>query len=99
MENPERVIQESLSPIYIVSCGEGFNGEQLVQSVLVQFPDHHVPVIRIPHIRKQNQIRDVVEIAEKNLFRYRIRQFLGGAVRDVRPFQSSSSSSRRTLLL
>lgn len=55
-----------LSPIYVVSGGVGASGEQLVQTVLAQFPDSQVPVIMVPHVRHIAQIEDVVTQAAAN---------------------------------
>lgn len=50
-------------PIYIVSGGMGASGEQLAHTVLAQFPDSNAPVIRVPKVRKFDQIRQVVKQA------------------------------------
>ncbi len=47
-------------PIYIVSGGVGASGEQLVYTVLAQFPKNRVPVITVGHVRQTEQIEDVV---------------------------------------
>ncbi len=49
-----------LPPIYIVSGGVGASGEQLVYTVLAQFPQSRVPVITVGHVRQPEQIEDVV---------------------------------------
>jgi regulator of PEP synthase PpsR (kinase-PPPase family) len=49
-----------LSPIYIVSGGTGASGERLVQTVLVQFPECHIPLVTINHVRQIEQIERVV---------------------------------------
>ncbi len=51
------------SPVYIVSCGEGINGEQIAQSALVQFKDNRMPVKKVPHIREINQIEGIIKKA------------------------------------
>jgi regulator of PEP synthase PpsR (kinase-PPPase family) len=51
-------------PIYIVSGGVGASGEQLVYTVLAQFPESRVPVITVSHVRRPEQIEDVVTRAE-----------------------------------
>lgn len=53
--------QSKFQMIYIASCGEGINAFHLVQSALVQFPDSNITVIKIPHIRTQNQVDDLIE--------------------------------------
>ena len=47
-------------PIYVVSGGTGASGEQLVRTVLVQFPDSHVPVITADHVRQIEQIEEII---------------------------------------
>ena len=50
----------SLPPIYIISCGKGFAGNNLVQTVLVQFPENKIPVILIPNIVTVEQVEKAV---------------------------------------
>lgn len=52
-------------PIYVVSGGVGASGEQLVQTVLAQFPDHHLPVITMGNVRQVTQIKRVVAQAKE----------------------------------
>jgi regulator of PEP synthase PpsR (kinase-PPPase family) len=47
-------------PIYLVSGGVGASGEQLVNTVLAQFPDRQVSVVMVPRVRQAQQIEDVV---------------------------------------
>ena len=47
-------------PIYVVSGGTGASGEQLVHTVLVQFPESEVTVVMVAHVRQMEQIEDVV---------------------------------------
>ncbi len=60
---PERTTTSS-PPIIIVSGGVGSSGEQVVNTVLAQFPDARVPVKIIPNIRQPSQIRDAVDQAQ-----------------------------------
>jgi regulator of PEP synthase PpsR (kinase-PPPase family) len=53
-------------PIYIVSGGVGASGEQLVQTVLAQFPDHLVPVIVVGNVRQVEQIESVIAQAKNS---------------------------------
>lgn len=53
-------------PIYVVSGGVGASGEQLVQTVLAQFPDHHVQVITIGNVRQVTPIKRVVAQAKRS---------------------------------
>jgi regulator of PEP synthase PpsR (kinase-PPPase family) len=47
-------------PIYIVSGGTGASGEQVVHTILAQFPDSQVPVVTVAHVRRPEEIEDVV---------------------------------------
>ncbi len=47
--------------IYVASCGEGINAFNLVQSTLVQFPDNDISVVKVPHIRTENQVDELIE--------------------------------------
>jgi regulator of PEP synthase PpsR (kinase-PPPase family) len=47
-------------PVYLVSGGTGASGEQLVHTVLAQFPECQVQVITVPRVRHKEQIEDVV---------------------------------------
>jgi regulator of PEP synthase PpsR (kinase-PPPase family) len=53
-------------PLYVVSGGVGASGEQLVQTVLAQFPDHHMPVITVGNVRQVTQIKRVVAQAKQS---------------------------------
>ena len=50
-------------PIYIVSGGTGASGEQIVHTVLAQFPDHQPQVIAVPAVRHAEQVAHVIERA------------------------------------
>ncbi|HSD85384.1 MAG TPA: pyruvate, water dikinase regulatory protein, partial [Anaerolineae bacterium] len=65
--NPQRKRRTTTPPppIYIVSGGVGASGEQLVQTVLAQFPDSHVPVITVGNVRQVTQIKRVVAQAKQ----------------------------------
>ncbi len=47
--------------IYIASCGEGINAYHLIQSILVQFPNNAISVVKVPHIRSENHVDDLIE--------------------------------------
>ena len=49
--------------IYIVSGGNGASGEQLVHTVLAQFPDNSLPLITVSQVRRLSQIETVVDQA------------------------------------
>ena len=48
------------TPIYILSGGRGIAGNNLVQLLLIQYPDNDIPVIIIPHVGDEDQIFDVI---------------------------------------
>lgn len=54
----------NLPPIYLVSGGTGASGEQLVHTVLAQFPDCQIQVFTLPRVRHEEQIEEVVAKAE-----------------------------------
>ncbi len=56
---------KSPPPIYVVSGGVGASGEQLVQTVLAQFPDHNMPVITVGNVRQVTQLKRVVAQAKQ----------------------------------
>ncbi len=53
-------------PIYIISGGAGASGEQLVHTVLAQFPDSRVPVITLGNIREIEQLEKIVARAQES---------------------------------
>jgi regulator of PEP synthase PpsR (kinase-PPPase family) len=53
-------VPEQLTPIYVVSGGTGASGEQVLYTVLAQFPDSQVPVITIAHVHHRGQVADAV---------------------------------------
>lgn len=55
-----------LPPIIIVSGGVGASGEQLVHTVLAQFPGIQVPVITTGNVRHPEQIEQAVDQAERS---------------------------------
>jgi regulator of PEP synthase PpsR (kinase-PPPase family) len=50
-------------PILVVSGGVGASGEEVVRTVLAQFPGADVPVIIVPHVRQVMELEEVVEQA------------------------------------
>jgi [pyruvate, water dikinase]-phosphate phosphotransferase / [pyruvate, water dikinase] kinase len=52
-------------PVYVISGGVGASGEQLVQTVLAQFPDHHMPVIVMGNVRQVTQLKRVIAQAKQ----------------------------------
>lgn len=53
-----------LPPIYIVSGGNGASGRQLVDTVLVQYPELRVRVLMMTNIRREGQIENIVAQAQ-----------------------------------
>ncbi|MBW6534758.1 MAG: kinase/pyrophosphorylase [Mariniphaga sp.] len=47
-------------PIYVVSGGRGLAGNNMVQSLLIQYPENKMPVVIIPGINNENQLFDIV---------------------------------------
>ena len=47
-------------PIYVVSGGRGLAGNNMVQSLLIQYPENDIPVVIVPQISDEDQIFDVV---------------------------------------
>lgn len=54
---------QATPPLYIVSGGTGACGDQIVQTILAQFPDHSLPVIIVPHVRHADQIAEIIQQA------------------------------------
>ena len=48
-----------IPPIYIVSGGLGASGEQVVETVLVQFPDFNIPIFKMAHTRSIEQVEEI----------------------------------------
>lgn len=48
------------APIYVVSGGRGIAGNNLVQSLLIQYPDNDISVIIIPQVDNEDQIFDTI---------------------------------------
>src|SRR5512143_2475643 len=65
MTSPRKRRAATPPPIYVVSGGVGASGEQLVQTVLAQFPDSPVPVITVGNVRQVTQIKRVVAQAKQ----------------------------------
>jgi hypothetical protein len=53
-------------PIYVISGGTGASAEQVVHTVLAQFPESSVPVITIAHVRRTEQVREIAAQAAAN---------------------------------
>ncbi|WP_068474012.1 pyruvate, water dikinase regulatory protein [Saccharicrinis aurantiacus] len=54
--------QESIiPPIYIVSGGKGVAGHTLIESMLIQYPDHKIPVMIEPEVATQERIDEIIK--------------------------------------
>ncbi|MGQ8337369.1 pyruvate, water dikinase regulatory protein [Sunxiuqinia sp. A32] len=53
-------------PIYVVSGGKGLAGNNMVQSLLIQYPNNNVPVIIVPNVISEDEIEKVILKAKKN---------------------------------
>ncbi|MGV8092213.1 MAG: pyruvate, water dikinase regulatory protein [Mangrovibacterium sp.] len=54
------------APIYVVSGGKGLAGNNMVQSLLIQYPDNRVPVIIVPDVQDEEKLRSVILQASNN---------------------------------
>ncbi len=52
-------------PILIVSGGIGSSGEQVVNTVLAQFPEITVPVVPVPNVRHPEQLEGIIAQAKE----------------------------------
>lgn len=48
------------APIYVVSGGKGLAGNNMVQSLLIQYPNNHVPVIIVPDVHDEERLRSLI---------------------------------------
>ena len=62
--NAEKM-EKQIGPIYIVSGGKGLAGNNMVHSLLIQYPNNNVPVIIVPDQYEEEQLTDLVEKAKK----------------------------------
>ena len=58
-------IKEGPPPIYLVSGSSGASGEQIIETVLAQFPKIQVTTIKITHVRHKEQVDEVIAKALK----------------------------------
>ncbi len=77
-------------PIYIVSGGVGASGEQVVHTVLAQFPGSDVPVITTANVRQESQIEAVLLQAKESggavvhtLVEHELRNYLTTRVQEL----------------
>jgi regulator of PEP synthase PpsR (kinase-PPPase family) len=50
----------SPAPIYVVSGGRGIAANNVVQALLIQYPDNKIPVIIVPNVVDEDELFDVV---------------------------------------
>jgi [pyruvate, water dikinase]-phosphate phosphotransferase / [pyruvate, water dikinase] kinase len=51
-------------PVYVVSGGRGMAGNNVVQALLIQYPENKIPVVIIPNVKEEDEIFDVVTKAK-----------------------------------
>jgi len=56
----KRYEEEKIKPIYVASGGKGLAGNNMVHSLLIQYPNNNVPVIIVPQILEEKQLIDLV---------------------------------------
>ena len=56
---------DAVPPVYIVSGGTGSSGEQIVNTVLAQFPESKVPMITIGSVRDKEQVESIITQARE----------------------------------
>jgi hypothetical protein len=59
MKTPENT--DKICPIYVVSGGKGLAGNNMVQSLLVQYPNNNVPVIIVPNMTEEHQLVTLIK--------------------------------------
>jgi regulator of PEP synthase PpsR (kinase-PPPase family) len=52
-------------PIYLVSGASGSSGSQIIETVLAQFPKIQVSIIKMTHVRRREQVKEVIAKALK----------------------------------
>ncbi len=62
MESNEAVMPH----IYVVSGGKGLAGDAVIKSLLVQFPNHRIPVTIVPDIQTESNARKTVSEVKAN---------------------------------
>lgn len=48
------------APIYVVSGGKGLAGNNMVQSLLIQYPNNNVPVVIIPNVSTIAEVEEII---------------------------------------
>ena len=75
--------EKKTAPIYVVSGGKGLAGNNMVHSLLIQYPNNNVPVIIIPDQHEEQQLIELVARAKQEdalvthtMVNRRLRNFL-----------------------
>lgn len=55
------VNKNTTEPVYVVSGGKGLAGNNMVHSLLIQYPNNNVPVIIVPNITEEKQLVKLIE--------------------------------------
>lgn len=58
--------KERTAPIYAVSGGKGLAGNNMIQSLLIQYPNNNIPVIIVPNVSTVQELEEVVLQAKKD---------------------------------
>ena len=62
----QKIGKDKMPPVYLVSGASGASGMQIIETVLAQFLNIRIPIIKMPHIRRKEQVRDIMSEASKN---------------------------------
>lgn len=57
---------DNIPPIFVVSGGKGMAGNTVVSSVLIQFPDNHIPLIVMPNVDSMEKVNDIITRAKES---------------------------------
>ena len=57
--------EKPIGPIYVVTGGKGLAGNNMVHSLLIQYPNNKVPVIIVPDQHEEKQLIKLVEKAKQ----------------------------------
>ena len=63
---PNSIKKEKAKPMYVVSGGKGLAGNNMVQSLLIQYPNNNVPVVIIPDVSDEARLKEIVLRAKKD---------------------------------
>jgi len=60
MNEPTGRKKKTTIPIFVVSGGKGLAGHTMVHSLIIQYPDDHIPVKVVPNVQSEKKIKEVV---------------------------------------